>query len=249
MNTKNRERLIVTSVFAVLIFGWLGFLLHVSPRFAGSGIGAVFGISGAALMLFPLAYAAVKRLPYFKERVAKYGSLQAWMSVHVYTGIVGALFALIHTGHKYNSVLGTTLTATMILVVVSGVVLRYLVPFVNVDIKDKLLLLQTARGDLDNAWGALEKLAAEMKGLPKRPWLAAGLASLGLAAASGGPAGKVTTFAEGVADLEYSIRTDQVLRRWFSRTLTIHIVLSVTMYALLAAHIASGIYFGLRWLR
>ncbi len=48
---KNRERAIVTSIFAVLVLGWLGFLLHVSPRFAGSGIGAVFGISGAALML------------------------------------------------------------------------------------------------------------------------------------------------------------------------------------------------------
>ena len=35
---------------------------------------------------------------------------------------------------------------------------------------------------------------------------------------------------------------------WFSGTLTIHIVLSVALYALLAAHIASGIYFGLRWL-
>ena len=41
---KNRERIIVISVFGVLVFAWLGFLLHVSPRFAGSGVGAVFGI-------------------------------------------------------------------------------------------------------------------------------------------------------------------------------------------------------------
>ena len=34
---KSRERLIVSSIFAVLVFAWLGFLLHVSPRFAGSG--------------------------------------------------------------------------------------------------------------------------------------------------------------------------------------------------------------------
>ena len=140
------------------------------------------------------------------------------------------------------------LTATMLLVVVSGIVLRYLTPFVNLDMKDKLLLLQTARGDLDSAWGVLEKSAAERKGLPKSPLLTAGLASLGLSSASDSPAGQVTTLAESVADLEYSIRTHELLKRWFSRTLIVHIILSVVMYALLAAHIASGIYFGLRWL-
>ena len=246
---KNLERLIVSSIFALLIFAWLGFLLHVSSDFAGSGVGAVFGISGAVLMFIPLCYAAVKRIAFFKERVARYVSLQTWMSVHVYTGILGALLALIHTGHKYNSPLGIALTATMMLVIVSGFVLRYLIPFVNVDIKDKLLLLETARGDLDSAWGVLEKSAAAMQGLPKAPWLTAGLASLGLASASDSPAGQVTTLAGGVADLEYSVRTDELLRRWFSRALKVHIVLSVALYALLAAHITSGIYFGLRWLR
>ena len=246
---KNRERLIVSSIFALLIFAWLGFLLHVSPRFAGSGLGAVFGIAGAVLMLVPLAYAVVKRVTFFKKRAAKFVSLQTWMSVHVYTGIVGALLALIHTGHKYNSPLGIALTATMMLVIVSGFVLRYLVPFVNLDVKDKLLLLQTARGDLDSAWGVLEKSAAERKGLPNQPLLSAGLASLGLVTASETPAGQVTTLAGGVADLEYSIRTHELLKRWFSIALKLHIVLSIALYALLAAHITAGIYFGLRWLR
>ena len=246
---KSRERLVVTSIFALLVFTWLGFLLHVSPRFAGSGIGAVFGISGAVLMLVPLAYVVAKRLPFFKERVTKYISLQTWMSVHVYTGILGALLALIHTGHKYNSALGIALTGTMLLLVVSGFVLRYLVPFVNLDMKDKLLLLQTARGDLDSAWGVLENSAAETKALPKAPLFTTGLASLRLSSAFDGPAGRVTMLAEGVSDLEYSIRADELLRRWFSLSLKVHIVLSVVLYTLLAAHIASGIYFGLRWFR
>ena len=245
---KSRERFIVISTFIVLVFAWLGFLLHVSPRFAGSGLGAVFGISGAVLMLVPLVYVVAKRIPFFKERLIKRISLQTWLAIHIYTGIVGALLALIHTGHKYNSPLGIALTATMLIVVVTGVVLRYLTPFVNLDMKDKLLLLQTARGDLDSAWGVLEKSAAEKKGLPKSPLLTAGLASMGLSSASDSPAGQVTTLAESVADLEYSIRTHELLKRWFSRTLKVHIVLSLAMYALLAAHVASGIYFGLRWL-
>ncbi len=246
---KNSERFLVLSVFALLIFGWLGFLLHVSPRFAGSGLGAVFGIAGAVLLLIPLIYVFVKRIPFFKEHLIKCVSLQTWLLIHIYTGIVGALLALIHTGHKYHSTLGIALTATMLLVVVSGIVLRYLTPFVNLDMKDKLLLLQTARGDLDSAWGVLEKSAEKQKGLPKTPLLTAGLASLGLSFASDNPAGQVTTYAESVADLEYSIRTHELLKRWFARALTTHIILSVSMYVLLAAHIYSGIYFGLRWLK
>ena len=238
---KNRERLIVISVFTLLVFAWLGFLLHVSPRFAGSGVGAVFGISGAALMLVPLVYVIAKRITFFRNRLTKYVSLQAWLSIHIYTGIVGALLALIHTGHKYTSPLGIALTATMMLVTVSGVVLRYLVPFVNIDMKDKLLLLQTARGDLDSAWGAVENTDAEGNRLP-RPRL------LGRWLPSDSPAGRVTTLSGSVADLEYSIRTHEVMNRWFSYAVVLHILLSVALYALLAIHIWSGWYFGFRWL-
>lgn len=218
---KNRERLIVVSAFAMLVFAWLGFLLHVSPRFAGSGLGAVFGISGAVLMLVPLGYVVAKRVPFLKERITRRVSLQTWLSIHIYTGIAGSFLALIHTGHKYTSPLGIALTATMLLVVVSGIVLRYLTPFVNRDMKDKLLLLQTARGDLDHAWGT--------------------------PAASSIKKEQVTRLAEGVADLEYSVRTHELLKRWFAGALTVHIVVSLAFYALLAAHIASGLYFGLRW--
>lgn len=242
---RSHERLIVGSIFAVLIFGSFGFLVHVAPRFAGSGMGAVFGISGALLMLFPLAYVAVKRIAFFKQHLTRRVSMQTWMSVHVYTGIVGALLALIHSGHKYDSTLGIALTAAMMLAIVSGFAVRYLVPFVNLDMKDKLLLLQTARGDLDSAWGTAKNAVAERGVAPKLSLLTASLASLGLSAS---PTSQITVLAEGVAELEYSVRTDELLRRWFSRALTIHIVLSVALYALLAAHIASGIYFGLRWL-
>ena len=246
---KNTERLIVGSIFALLMFAWLGFLLHVSPRFAGSGIGAVFGIAGAVLMLGPLADVIMKRIPYVNERVTKHVSMQTWMAVHVYTGIVGALLALIHTGHKYDSPLGTSLTAAMLLAIVSGIVVRYLVPFVNLDMKDKLTLLQTARGDLDDAWGAQERSAAMTMSVPKTTLLIASLATVGLSSAADSSASRLTTLADGVARLEYSIRADELLRRWFSRALKLHIVLSVGLYTLLAVHIVSGIYFGLRWLR
>jgi hypothetical protein len=246
---KDRERIILTGVLSILLLSWLGFLFHRSPRFAGSGIGAAFGIAGAVLMLIPLAYPIAKRIPFFHDRITAHVSLQTLLAVHVYSGIFGPLLAIIHTGHKFNSWLGIALTAVMLLVVVSGFALRYLLTYVTHEIKDKLLLLQTARGDLDSAWGVLENSPAEAKSLPKSRLLAAGLASLGLdLSTASGPAGEVTRIAESVADLEYAVRTHEFFKRWFARSLAVHIVLSFILYVLLGLHIWAGFWFGLRWL-
>jgi hypothetical protein len=246
---KEREGIIVSGTVCVLLVAWLGFIFHRSPRFPGSGWGAVFGIAGALLMVVPLAYPIVKRISFLRARITKHVSLQSLLAVHVYSGIFGPLLAIIHTGHRFDSILGVTLTAVMLLVVVSGFALRYLLTYVTHDIKDKLLLLQTARGDLDSAWGVLENSPAELRGIPKAPLLVAGLASFGFEATFGGPADEVTRTAEGVADLEYSVRTDELFKRWFSRSLNFHIALSVILYLLIALHVGSEVHFGLRWLR
>ena len=244
---KDRDRFLATTVFAVLIFGWLGFLVHTSPRFAGSGLGSAFGIAGAALMLVSTAYVAVKRIPFIKRSANKYVAHNTLLAIHVYTGMAGAMLGLIHTGHKYDSPLGIALTAMMLVVVVSGFTVKYLLIYIATDMKDKLALLQTARGDLDSAWGVLELAPEEKKNLPKQPLLVAGLASLGISSASDHPASRVMTLAEGVADLEYSVRTHELLKTWFSRALMLHIVTSFAFLLLLALHIWAAIHFGLRW--
>ena len=245
---KDRERIVMTGILSLLVLTWLGFLFHTSPRFAGSAMGAVFGIAGAVLMLIPLAYPVVKRIHFINERVTRHMSMQTQLTVHVYAGIFGPLLAIIHTGHKYESWLGITLTAVMLLAVVSGFAVRYLLTYVTHEIKDKLLLLQTARGDLDHAWGVVENTPLEMRGLPRAPLLAAGLASIGIDLSTGSPAGEVTRLAESVADLEYAVRTHEFFKRWFARALKLHIVLSVLLYVLLGLHVWAGIHFGLRWL-
>jgi hypothetical protein len=246
---QDRERVVVTGILSVLLLGWLGFLVHRSPRFPGSGVGTAFGIAGAVLMIVPLAYPIAKRIPFLNARITPRVAMQSLLPLHVYAGILGPLLALIHTGHKFDSLLGVALTAVMLLVVVSGFAVRYLLTYCNQEIKDKLVLLQTARGDLDSAWGVLENSPAETSALPRAPLFAAGLASLGFELSSGGPAGEVARIAESVADLEYGVRTHELFKRWFGRCLKLHIVLSVILYLLLALHIASGVYFGLRWLR
>ena len=246
---KENEKLVVGGGFLLLLVGWLGFTVHSSPRFAGSAIGSAFGIAGAVIMSLTLAYPLAKRIPAIRERITKRVSLQSLMTLHVYAGILGPLLAIIHTGHKYNSWLGISLTATMLVVVVSGFVLRYMLTYVSHEMKDKLLLLQTARGDLDAAWGVLERSPDEEKTLPKSRLLSAGLASVGIDLSNASSsAAEVTRLAESVADLEYAIRTHEFFKRWFRRAAIVHIVLSLIFYLLLVLHIWAGIHFGLRWL-
>ena len=80
---KERERIVFTGVLSVLLLSWLGFLVHRSPTFAGSGVGLVFGIAGAVLMLIPLAYPIVKRIPAINARITKHMSMQTQLTVHV----------------------------------------------------------------------------------------------------------------------------------------------------------------------
>ena len=226
---KDRERIVVAGVIGVLLVTWLGFLVHRSPNFPGSGVGAVFGIAGAVLLLVPLLSTLVKRVPAVRAWVTPRVSMSTILTAHVYAGLLGALLAIIHTGHRFESWLGITLTAALLLVVVSGFIVRYLLTYAGQEITEKLALLQTGRGDLDQAWGVMESAGAAEAGLLK--------------------GGEVNRLAEAVADLEYAVRTHELFKRWFRRTLTVHIALSVSLYILLALHIGTGIYYGLRWLR
>lgn len=248
MKMQEREGVVITAVVTVLLLAWLGFFVHRSPRFAGGGIGAAFGITAAIVMLAPLAYTIAKRIPSLGERITKHVSMKTLMNVHVYAGLLATALAIIHTGHKFVSWLGIALTAVLLLVVLSGYAVRFLLTHCIQEIADKLVLLQTARGDLDHAWGVLERSRAETRLLPQAPVEAASPASLGLPARPGGPAGEVTRIAEAVADLEYSVRMHEFLKRWFRRAVTLHIWLSIGLYVLLALHIGAGIQYGLRWL-
>ena len=51
-----------------------------------------------------------------------------------------------------------------------------------------------------------------------------------------------------MADLEYAVKTHEVVRQAFGCWLACHIIISLLLYMLLALHIWAAWYFGLRWL-
>jgi hypothetical protein len=233
---------------------WLGFLVHRSPRFPGSAWGGLLGVSGATLMLVPLAYSLVKRIRPLKRFVTRRVSMATLLKWHIYAGLAGPILALLHTGHRFHSPLGVALTGTMLMVVVSGFIGRYLMSRVSQEIKEKRQVL----AGLESAYGAT---AAELSVTPERAGLLglfAGVLSrpLGAVLLARGVVGRESALparalrvVDAMADVEYAIRTHELFKRLFGYWLKFHIVISLLLYALLGLHVWAGVYFGLRWFR
>ena len=215
-----RERLAVSLLVAMVTLFAPGFLLHAAPRFPGSLAGGILGISGAMGMLLLLTYTLARRVPWLRRRAA----LGAMLSFHVYAGAVGAALGILHTGHHYRSPLGIALVSVMLVVVLSGFVGRYYLAQVGADVRDQRQELGVLRTRYD-------RLAA------------------GSAAVTGFPDVSVRALVAGIADLEHAIGRREALKRALSRWTVLHVASAIALYPLLALHVWSGIYYGLRWLR
>ena len=226
-----RERALVTALLVLLLVSWLGFALHRAPRFPGSLLGTVLGIAAAALMVFPsAAYTAVKRVAAVKRLVATRLPLRTLLTWHVWGGILGGLLALVHTGHRFESSLGITVTALMLLVIFSGYVGRHFLATVSLELRERQALLETLVVAYNELAGA--------SGLSRRPSEAERYAR----------AQQAVELAGSIADLEYGIKTNDLVKRRFRTWLVVHITASIAFYAILALHIWASLYFGLRWL-
>jgi hypothetical protein len=250
---KERERPVISGLVVLLLLLWLGFLVHRDTRFAGSAWGGMLGVSGAVLMLVPLAYSLVKRVKWVQERVWRWVSMRTVLAWHIYAGILGPILALLHTGHKFDSPLGIALTAVMLLVVLSGFTGRYLMGYFTHELLEKRQMLDALKAAYDQTTGELARqpeqaaLLGTLSGFFSRVLASVFIPSP--AAESGGMAVPVRALrlADSMADVEYAIKTHETFKRWFSRWLKFHIVISAILYVLLALHIWSGIHFGLRW--
>ena len=250
---SEREPLVATALVMLILVVWAGAFFHVSPRFAGSPLGGALGVSGALLMLGPFVYSVIKRVKPIKAVVTRHVSMRTLLAWHIYTALLGSLLVLLHTGHKFESVLGNLLTALTLIVVFSGYVGRYLLRQIGDDVRRKRGLLGRLYEACD---AALERLTLD----PERRTLIRPLRSALLRAFLTEPAATDTSGAMDVAspvavarlvgaiaDVESAIEARETFKRWFSRWLRLHIALAAGLYLLLGLHVWAGIHLGLRW--
>lgn len=146
---RNQDRIIATIIFSMLVVLWLGFLVHRSSFFAGSLLGGVFGVVGAAFMLVPLTYTVIKRSATLRRAFTRKHGFGALLQAHVYFGLVGALLAILHSGHKFQSALGVALTASMLLSVLTGFIGQHYLRYVAENIREK-------KAQIDGLWRLLD---------------------------------------------------------------------------------------------
>lgn len=225
---QSHDRTAAVSIFVLLLVFWLGFLVHRSPQFAGSAWGGFFGVAAALFMLVPLAYTLVKRVDGLRHAFTQRFAVRSLLRMHVYLGLIGALLALIHSGHKFQSTLGVVLTALMLVVVVSGFIGQYYLSHVAENIREKEVQLGVL-------WRTVETRSQAMANGPLEP------------ATSIQASTELLPLVTATADLRYSIEYQDRVRALFRIWLDVHIVCSVLFYVLLALHVWAGIYFGLRW--
>jgi hypothetical protein len=229
------ERLIVGAVLTILLFLVPAFVLHTSPRFAGSLSGFVLGVAAASLLVSLLIYPAAKYSISLKSVITRLASMRALLAFHVYAGVFGAFLAILHTGHKYQSPLGITLVISMLVVVVTGFVGRYYLPQTSTELREKQSRLATLRSAYDRTVVALTGRQLSEDGAPP----------VSASALQGVP---ILKLIDGIADLEYAIGSREVVKRIFMPWIIAHVVAAILMYLLLTLHIAGEIYYGLRWL-
>ncbi len=88
----------------------------------GAPIGHGYGIVGTALILTNLLYLARRRVARFN-----FGSMQAWLNMHVLSPVSsGALLILFHSAFQLRTPIATVTSSSLLLVVITGVVGRYL---------------------------------------------------------------------------------------------------------------------------
>ncbi len=87
----------------------------------GGRLGLRYGIGGASLMVVMLVYSLRKRL----RPLRKLGMLSGWLDLHIFCGITGPLFILLHSSFKVGGLVALAFWS-MVAVAASGVLGRFL---------------------------------------------------------------------------------------------------------------------------
>jgi len=149
--------------------------LHLALKPAGS-LGIGIGIAASAVMLTNFLYALRKRW----SALAGLGSLQGWLDLHVFVGVMSPVVIAFHAAFQANNFMASTTYASLGVVVATGLVGRWFYAFLprthgrQVELAELLGELARARDRLQplraggRGQAALGALLAEAEAPPSR---------------------------------------------------------------------------------
>lgn len=105
---------------SILVIAWIA--RDEGHLTAEEGPGYWLGIAGASIMLLLLIYPLRKRMKILRS----FGRVAGWFRLHMVLGIVGPVLIVLHSNFKLGSLNSALALITMLTVVTSGIVGRYL---------------------------------------------------------------------------------------------------------------------------
>ena len=184
----------------------------------------------------------------FRKRVLGKKGRQNPFKFHIYAGLSGPSLVIVHSGHTYASWTGSLAFLSMVAIVLSGLIGRYLFRKVNRSIKDQKSAINEMRKELALRKSQIDKQACasilEIEGLAET----AGDDEINYDATEASRCDELLVLARSIVDTEYMLQGYVKTKALFGKWLRIHIYLTVFLFAMILVHVMSTIYYGLRWL-
>lgn len=137
-----------TLLFAAAVIGplWLAWRMRSAQHLtAESGLGYALGIAGSVMMLLLLLYPVRKKVRFMRHL----GSVRHWFRAHMALGILGPALILIHANFKLGSLNSNVALFAMLLVMVSGLVGRFLYGKIHLGLYGRQASLAELRDDAE----------------------------------------------------------------------------------------------------
>ena len=160
---------LLTLIMAVLVWrGWGYYWLSLNDKVdhpdyrtlkSTGDIGYGYGVAGTFLIFTNLLYLARRKFAFLN-----FGSMKAWLDLHVFTGLAGALFISFHSAFQARTGLAMTTAGSLAIVVITGLVGRYLYMLTpSTNNRELTELLSELEADLP---GVAAQVTTAIKALP-----------------------------------------------------------------------------------
>jgi hypothetical protein len=145
---------ILILISLVLVLAW--FVAYGDLYKPGSTFGYNLGLVGGLMMLTLLLYPLRKRIP----ALDRLGSMMGWFKYHMVLGIGSPVLILFHSTFRPVSMNGKVAFYSMIMVLLSGIVGRYVYRHVHVGLYGRELTLADAERELTDSADGLSSVFA-----------------------------------------------------------------------------------------